>query len=131
MLTDMNLALSIIGGVSVATLFVVVRRGSTYHSVIQEPARVRGRVHAKVGSTVLLFYALLGITTATGAKMPGPQDWITVLAVGWRVGIAILLVAWVAWEVDARYHGRWPSLDRRLDWLLTIGHHVDSHHHSH
>jgi hypothetical protein len=130
MLVDTNLALSLIGAASVGILFALVRKGSTYHGVVQDPARVRGRVHAKVGSTTLLFYALLGVTTALGAWIPGPQDYIAVVAVTFRVGIAILLVSWVAWEADARYHGRWPKLDRRIDYVLTFGHHVDIHHHA-
>ena len=130
-LQDMNLTLSIIGAISVAALFVVVRRGTTYFGVVQEPARKRGQVHAKVGSFVLLMYALLGITSAVGAWMTGPQDYLSVVAVGFRVIIVITLVSWVAWEVDAHVHGRYPKLDNAVDWLLTFGHHVDTKTHQH
>jgi len=126
----MNLALSIIGAISVGILFVIVRRGSMYHGVAQEPARVRGHVHAKVGSTVLLFYALLGVTSAFGAWTSGSHVWLSTVAVGWRVAIGIVLISWVAWEVETRMHGRWPKLDHGIDYVLTIGHHMDIRHHA-
>jgi hypothetical protein len=78
----------------------------------------------------LLFYALLGMTTAMGAWMPGTQEWLAIIAVTFRVGITIALVSWVAWEADARYQGRWPKLDHGIDYVLTFGHHVDIHHHA-
>ena len=128
MLTDINLFLSMIGAVCVAALFVVVRRGDTYHGVKQHPARVRGRIHARIGSTVLLFYALLGITSAIGAWMPGSQDWISIIAVGWRVGIGILLLSWVAWEVDARISPKHPKIHSAIDYVLTFGHRAGATH---
>ena len=132
MTADLSVFLSILGLVLVLLLFVFVRRGSTYHSVAQEPARVRGRVHARIGSTVLLFYAILAVVASIGgwvsvnirgAFPDGGYDLILYVAVMLRVVIGILLLAWLAWELDARYRGRWPSLDRHIERLLHVGQH--------
>ena len=116
-LTEVNLALSIIGAISVGAISVVVRRSLDRTK--------RAYIHALVGSTVLVFYGLLGVVTAFGAAFYVGTDlivWFMIVAFALRISILITLFGWAAWQIDHSCRGRWPKLDRKIDRMLLIGH---------
>lgn len=106
-LTLVNLMLSLADFVMVVALAVFIRRRTN-----QSGMSTMGHVHALVGTTLLVFYAFLGLTSALGA-IGVQMGWdgpvivlIQVAAVMFRTAIFLILSAWVALTAERYWHRR-------------------------
>lgn len=112
--------------VSLRTRFAIARKRAA--GELDGAVQLHARVHAKAGSAALALYALLGFVSAT-ASLSGPLAMditgdgpllfiLGTIAVGLRVGIFMVLGAWVAWALEIHVVRRWPDVGAKLDgWL--------------
>jgi hypothetical protein len=126
-LTFTNFTLSIVDYLIIIALVFALRMRLKSEVGAAVIPMERGRVHAKVGTLILLFVGFLGVVTATGALFHaldingGLRFIVQVLAVATRVAILVVLVAWVLYTLEANLRGRWPKVDRFIERVLRSG----------
>lgn len=119
MITFADLSVSIVNAVlSVADLVLVAVLLWAFHTGRWT------RPSAIVRTTTLLLYAVLAAITPLVPLLSSHFEWslafVQVIALAVRIGILIVLLAWVATSVHAAVARRWPNVGAFLDAWVRV-----------
>lgn len=119
LLTQVNAALAVVDFLLAMALVYFLR--FRLHS--EERGKTTGRVHARVGVVLIIFFALLGMTTGVGTLLQDdvPLFVVRLVAMMLRVGILVLLGSWVLFTIEPWLRHRFPRLSKPLDRVLYAG----------
>jgi hypothetical protein len=127
-LTVTNWALALAVFVGTIALVIALRYRLAAEKRGETPVQqARGRVHALVGTFLLLIAMFLGLVTATGALLRmldvngGLALAVQLLAVGSRAAVLISVTAWIAYALEGHLRGRSARADRLVERVLHLG----------